>query len=225
MEGFLSNIKIEVNDKTYLKDPESSELGLRIISGSIDLIDEIGFEVFTFGKLAKFIKSTEASIYRYFESKHKLLLYITNWYWSWMEYRIAFGLANISSPEERLTKAIHILTESVKEDSSFGHINEVKLNRIINTESSKAYLTRHVDKENKDGIFVTYKELVAQIGSIVHEINPDYKYPHMLVSTIIEGTHLQRYFAEHLPRLTDQIEGEDSIRTFSIDLVIKAIKE
>ena len=33
----------------------------------------------------------------------------------------------------------------------------------------------------------------------------------MLVSTIIEGTHHQRFFAEHLPRLTNVVEGEDSV--------------
>ena len=91
-----------------------SDLGRSIISNSIVLIDKIGFEDFTFRKLANEIGSTEASVYRYFENKHKLLLYLTSWYWSWMEYRLVFGLANISSPIERLDRAIKILTEDVK---------------------------------------------------------------------------------------------------------------
>ncbi|NQY67845.1 MAG: TetR/AcrR family transcriptional regulator, partial [Flavobacteriales bacterium] len=86
MEALLSNIAIRVNNSIYLKDPESSDLGKNILGGGIDMIDEIGFEDFTFKKLAKEIGSTEASVYRYFESKHKLLLYIISWYWSWMEY-------------------------------------------------------------------------------------------------------------------------------------------
>ena len=81
MDRLLSNIKIQVNEKVYLKDPDSSELGKKIIRGSIDLIDEIGFEQFTFKKLAIKINSTEASVYRYFDSKHTLLVYITLWYW------------------------------------------------------------------------------------------------------------------------------------------------
>ena len=85
MEDFLSNITLKVNEHVYLKDPESSKLGKKIIQGSITLIEEFGFEAFTFKKLANHINSTEASIYRYFENKTKILLYITVWYWSWIE--------------------------------------------------------------------------------------------------------------------------------------------
>lgn len=224
MRNILANVTIQVNNSVYLKDPESSALGKRIIAGSIDLIDKLGFENFTFGKLAKAIGSTEASVYRYFESKHKLLLYLTLWYWAWMEYRLAFGLANIPSPEERLKRAVTYLTEQIEEDGSFEHINEVKLNRIVICDSSKAYLTKDVDVENSEGVYLGYKELVERVCEIVTEINPDYKYPHMLVSTVIEGAHHQRYFAEHLPRLTDSIEGEDSITNFYLDMVFKGIE-
>jgi len=111
----------------------------------------------------------------------------------------------------------------VEQDSNFSHNDEVKLNRIIISESSKAYLNKHVDDENKEGFFQDYKKLVGRISSIILEINPDYKYPHMLVSTVIEGAHLQRCFAQHLPRLTDVVAGEDSATEFSIQLVFTAI--
>ena len=224
MRELLSKLSIKVNEKIYLKDPESSELGQKIIMGSIDLIYELGFESFTFRKLGKHINSTEASIYRYFESKHKMLLYLTSWYWGWMEYKLVFGLANIPSAQEKLIRAIGLLTEQVEEDSSFAHINEKKLNSIVIAESSKAYLTREVDQENKEGAFLGYKQLVARVSDIVLEINPTYKYPHMLISTVIEGAHLQTYFADHLPRLTDVISGENAIQDFYREMVLKAIK-
>jgi hypothetical protein len=44
MQDLLANIKIQVNPKTYVKDPETSDLGKKIIQNSILLIDEIGFE-------------------------------------------------------------------------------------------------------------------------------------------------------------------------------------
>lgn len=218
-------MSIQVNEHVYLKDPETSELGRKIISSSIDLIDEIGLEAFTFKKVAAKIGSTEASVYRYFESKHKLLLYLITWYWAWMEYRLVFGLANIASPEERLERAIILLTEQVVEDGSFEHINEIKLNRIVICESSKAYHTKDVDEENKVGMFAGYKELVQRVCDVILEINPHYKYPHMLVSTMIEGSHHQRYFAEHLPRLTDIVKGEDAITEFYKEMIFKAIKD
>lgn len=225
MKQLLSSINIKVNENVYLKNPESSELGKKIIAGSIDLINEMGFETFTFKKLGQAIGSTEASIYRYFESKHKLLLYLNCWYWSWTEYKMMFGLANISSPEERLRKAILLLTQEVGEDNSFMHINELKLNQIVISESSKAYLTKEVDQDNKLGVYAVQKQLVQRVSDIILEINPTYKYPHMLISTVIEGAHLQRYFAEHLPRLTDTSDKDDYITAFYTELVFKAIEK
>ncbi|UKN00178.1 TetR/AcrR family transcriptional regulator [Paracrocinitomix mangrovi] len=214
MENWLPNITINISDKVFLKNPESTTLGKKIIEHSIIMIAELGFEQFTFKKLAQQIQSTEASVYRYFTSKHHLLVYVTHWYWGWLEYRIAFGTNNIDDPKERLKIAIDMLTQQVEEDSDFSHINEIKLNQIVIAESSKIYLNKSVDKENVVGYFQPYKNLVQRVCDIVLEINPDYKYPHMLVSTIIEGAHHQRYFAEHLPRLTDVIKGEDAVSCF-----------
>lgn len=224
MKNLLSNVSIQVNKHVYIKDPESSNLGQKIVSGSIDLLEEIGFEAFTFGKLANKIESTEASVYRYFESKHKLLLYLFNWYWAWMEYRIVFGTANIESPEERLKRAIKLMAEEIKEDGNFAHINETKLHQIVICEASKAYLNKNVDKENKEGVFLIYKDVVQRISDIILEINPKYQYPHMLVTTIIEGAHNQRYFAEHLPRLTDVSTEQDAIVDFSTKTILNSIQ-
>ncbi len=223
MSDLLPHIQIQVNEKMYLKNPDTSALGRRIIEGSVNLIVHLGFEQFTFRKLAQEIESTEASIYRYFESKHKLLLYLTGWYWGWMEYRLVLGLANIEDPVARLKRAITLLTEVITEDSSISHISEVKLHQIVISESSKAYLTKEVDAENKEGAFAGYKSLVGRVGNIVREINPEYRYPHMLISTAIEGAHLQRYFADHLPRLTDIDDKEDLTSAFYWDIIQKAI--
>lgn len=224
MNSITPRVEISVNEKIFIKDPKSSDLGLLILSGSIDLIDEIGFENFTFRKLAKRIKSTEASIYRYFESKHKLLLYLLAWYWGWMEYKLAFRLANVESSVEKLKRCISLMTEVVVEDQSFSHIDEVKLNRIIISESSKAYLNRFVDEDNKIGAFLPYKSFVDQVSTVILEISANFPYPHMLVTTVIEGAHHQRYFADHLPRLTNKIDGEDAVQTFYNKMVFDTIK-
>lgn len=225
MQELLSVLRIQVPEAIYIKDPESSELGKRIITGSIDLLDGIGFEKFTFRKLSREINSTEASIYRYFESKHKLLVYLISWYWSWMEYRLAFGIANIDKAEARLTRAIDLLTARIVEDSDFGHVNEMKLYNIVIAESSKAYLTRNVDTENNKGLFRGYKKLVARVCEIIQEINPEYPYPNMLISTVIEGAQRQRFFAVHLPGLTNKTKKGDAITVFYRDLVFAAIGE
>lgn len=224
MQNFQNKISIKVNENVYLKHPDSSNLGQKIVEGSIHLIDDMGFEDFTFKKLAKHIGSTEASVYRYFESKHHLLVYLILWYWGWQEYRLVMRTMNVDDPCERLKRCIAVLTERVEEDSNFSQINEVKLNRIVIAEASKIYLNKKVDKENEKGFFIQYKDVVQRVSDIILEINPKFKYPHMLVSTIIEGAHHQRFFAEHLPRLTDQIDGEDAIASFYQEIVLKAIK-
>ncbi|AEV33746.1 transcriptional regulator [Owenweeksia hongkongensis DSM 17368] len=219
----LPNISIQVNVNTHLKDPNSSELGQNIVDTSIQMMDELGYEHFNFKKLSKQIGSSEASIYRYFESKNKLLLYLTGWYWGWMEYKLSLKLANIENPEERLTRAINLLTEVAAEDSTFAHVSEVKLQRIVIAESPKAYLNKNVDNENKLGVFSDYKRLVSVVSDIILEIDPNYRCPHMLVSTILEGSHLQRHFSEHLPRLTDVDKKEDLITPFYLELAKKAL--
>jgi AcrR family transcriptional regulator len=62
-------VQLKMNEKLFVRNPEQTMLGRKIIQRSIQLIQENGFESFTFKKLAEEIGSTEASIYRYFENK------------------------------------------------------------------------------------------------------------------------------------------------------------
>jgi len=189
------------------------------------MLDEIGYEQFTFRKLAERIGTVEPSIYRYFRSKHALLLYLTAWYWSWMEYRLMLATVNVASPQERLRSALRELTQPIRDDEATPGIDEAALYRVVVAESSKVYLQRDVDVENRDGLFRSYKRLCRTVANIITEINPHYAYPVALISTVIESSHLQRYFAEHLPSLTEvkRAEPEGSLTAFLTDIVFKAI--
>lgn len=223
MFNLLSNLKISVPKTIFLKDPESSDLGKRIIEQAILLIDDIGFDSFTFKKLGSKIESNESSIYRYFESKHKLLIYLTSWYWAWIEYQLVFSTQNITDNEEKLTKAIEVVARKIERDSTFLHIDEVALNRIIVKENSKAYLTKDVDADNKEGYFQIYKRLVSRISQMILLVNPIYKYPSSLASTITDGALHQHYLKDHFKSITD---CNDSISpsAFFIEMTLKAIK-
>lgn len=203
MKHLLSQIHIEINNNLYLKDPQSSELGKRIIQNSILQIDEKGFEHFTFKKLGIQIGSNESSIYRYFENKHKLLLYLAAWYWGWKEYQLVFSTVNISNKAEKLEKAIQVLTRRVEKDSFVSHVDEVILNRVVVNEFSKSYLTKEVEKENKEGFFSVYNRLAFRLKDIIVEFNRDYPYPSTLASTILEGSLHQHFLKEHFPALTE----------------------
>lgn len=203
MQELLKNIKIQVNEKTFIKNPETSELGKRIVEQSITLIDEIGFDAFTFRKLGVIISSNESSIYRYFENKHKLLLYLTSWYWAWMEYQIVIQTFRIPNAIEKLEKIISVITAKTKSDSNFSHINEKLLNKIIINEYSKSFLTKEVDVENKEGYFFIYKRLITRIKDVIIQINNNYPFPASLASTLVEGSLHQHFLADHFPTITD----------------------
>ena len=223
MINLLSNLKIAVPESIYLKDPESSELGKRIIKNSIFLIDEVGFDAFTFKKLGFRIGSNESSVYRYFENKHKLLLYLTSWYWAWIEYQMVFDTHSISDPKKKLDKAIEMVTRSIKEDTQISHVNEIVLNRIIINENSKSYLTKEVDVENKEGYFVVYKRLIKRIKDMISEVNSKYKYPASLASTLVEGALHQHFLKDHFKSITD-CDASVTPAIFFKQLVFNAIK-
>ena len=214
-------VQIKMNEELYLRNPEGSELGKKIIENSILLIHRNGFEAFTFKKLAEEINSTEASVYRYFENKHRLLIYIVAWYWNWLKFQIIYETNNIVDPEIKLKKIIKLLASTVEDDDTTIHINESLLHQIVISEGSKVYLTKHVDDDNKHHFFKPYKELCAMVGDVILEYNKEYKYPKSLATTIIEMAHFQNYFMVHLPLLTDFSENKNTadIISFLEDLV------
>jgi len=220
-------LQIKMNEKLFLRNPEQTELGKRIIQHGIKLIHEIGFESFTFKKLAECIGTTEAGVYRYFENKHRLLIYITAWYWSWFQYRVKIETKNINDPEIKLKKVITLLAKTVEDDNKTLHVNESMLHQIIIAEASKTYLTKNVTEDNKELFFKPYKDLCAIIADIILSYNPKYKYPRSLASTIIEMAQFQIFFMYNLPSLTDfsKTKNESKVVSFLEDLVFSAIRK
>jgi len=197
------NISISLNPGLYLKDPQQSELGKRIIKHGILMIDELGFEIFNFKKLAEEMKSTEASIYRYFENKHLLLIYLVSWYWEWLNYMIQIKTFNIEDPKKKLEIILHTFVSISEENPTIDYVNESALHKVVIAEGTKVYHTKGVDEENNKGFFLNYKEIVTSVADVILEIKPDFPYPQALASNLYEMTNNHFYFADHLPRLTD----------------------
>ena len=220
-------LQLKMNEKLFLRDPEQTELGKKIINHGIQLIYKHGFEFFTFKKLAEDIGTTEASIYRYFENKHRLLIYLTAWYWGWLQYRVVFNTNNLKDPAVKLKKVIQLLATTVIDDEATLHIHEGLLHQIIISEGSKAYLTKHVFEDNKEQLFKPYKDLGAVIADIILECNTSYKFPRSLATTIIEMAHFQNYFMTNLPSLTDfgKSKNELKVVAFLEDLVFCSIRK
>jgi AcrR family transcriptional regulator len=225
----MGKLVFKLNKHLFVRDPQSSELGQKIVGTSALLIDRLGFENFTFKKLAEEIGSTEASVYRYFENKHRLLLYLIDWYWNWLEYRIDLHIMNVSDKAERLRIALRILTEEKNLDPTFQGIDERALHRIVVAEMDKTYLTKQVDDDNKVGLFLQFKSVSKKIAEMISAINPQYEFARSLSSTILLAINQQLFFAHHLPSLSDirhqASQKHDTLYTFLETIIFKSIKK
>ncbi len=198
------DIRIKMNEKLFLRNPEESALGKKIVKHGLLLINKLGFEDFTFKKLAADVNTTEASIYRYFENKHRLLVYIITWYYSYLEYKVVFSLNNISDPKIKLQSILKLIAEEpIANNLNFEFLSEADAYQLVIWEGSKTYLSRNIGKDNKDRLFKPYKDLCERFSLIIKEYNPKYKYPHSLASSIMEIAHSQSFFKQNLPSLTD----------------------
>ena len=219
------DFKIKMNEKLYLRNPEGTEVGKQIIKTGVILISELGYEQFTFKKLAVEIGSTEATVYRYFENKHKLLIYIIDWYWAFIEFQVIFQLNNITNPAEKIKKLIDILIWEDNAETVFSELDQQALYYIAIAEGCKTYLSQQVDNHNKDFLFKPYKELCGRIALLFKEYNPKYKYPSSLASTLVETAHMQYYFMHHLPQLGEYSKKKNpkEIEVFLEQLVFGAL--
>ena len=167
--------------------------------------------------------STESGVYRYFQNKHQLLTYLINWYWGWLEVKMAQEFMLLNSPQDKLKRAIELLVLPMEQDERIPHIDERVLQRVVVAEYPKIYLTKDVDHENKEGYFLGYKQICETLSQLALQINPNYPYPHSLFATIIEAAQSQQFFAEHLPRLSDSSGSKNEIVRFLTDMTLKSL--
>ena len=221
------DIRIKMNEKLYLKNPEQSIIGKKIVSEGLKLINQLGFENFTFKKLAQEIETTEASIYRYFENKHRLLVYLITWYWSFLEYKIIINTQHISDPKSKLKAIIKLLvTEPEIHKGELEYLSEKEASQLLKWEGSKAYLTRNVNNDNKDQLFKPFKDICKRISSHILDLNPNYKFPNSLATTLLEMSHAQKFFMENLPALSESKKSKNKhLIDFLEDLVFKSIEQ
>lgn len=219
--NIIDRFQIPVLEQIALRNPQATNLGKRIIEGSIIQFDELGYEQFTFKKLAQAVHTTEASVYRYFSCKQKLLLYLVNWYWGRIECKLLLETQS-DSPKERLEKALQILLKPKAIDLSTA--NEYRLQRIVIHEAPKVLLTKQVDSDHQIGYHQTYSDVVDLLANMILSYQPQCNYAQMLVTTILEGSLQQRFFAQHLPEVTNSSEQEDAVYVFYQQLLFKYLQ-
>ena len=117
---------------------------------------------------------------------------------------------NIEQPKRKLKIIIETLVYASKDNPSIEYVNESVLHKLIIAEGTKAYHTKSVDDENRDGFFVNYKKLTQKVADVITEIQPGFPYPHALASNLFEMANNHIYFALHLPRLKDVVVKDNN---------------
>jgi len=208
MEGVKINVSI--SEGIFIKNPLETNLGKKVISNAIELFCDLGYEEFNFKKLANKAETTEASVYRYFENKFRLLVYLSEWYWDFMYFVMMLDIRNLKNPHKKLKQAISTLVNSRNSILTPKYINQNKLHLIIIENASKVLHTKNVDELNKEGYYRNYKKIVSQLSQLIMEINSTYSFPVSLASILIEQSLNNEYYIEHLPNLTDKFEKPPS---------------
>ncbi|WP_339922376.1 TetR/AcrR family transcriptional regulator [uncultured Cyclobacterium sp.] len=222
MHRILNNTIIPVKPGIFIKDPLSSDLGKKVLEESLVLIDELGMEAFNFKRLSAHVGSTEAAIYRYFENKHKILLYYINWYWGWLEHNLVYGTANMDSPKDKIKMAVNLLVVGPSFHKNL-YLNISLLRRVVTEESSKAFMTKEVDSENSNGFFDQFYNFSERVVNIFLEYNPNHPFPKAFVSTLIWSTLLNSFCSKHVPDLIeDDFIGQDKV-DFYYNLVFNSL--
>lgn len=224
MQSLMQVWQTKLNPGLYKKDPASSELGTRIVIEGLSLISDSGFDKFTFKKLAERLHTTESSVYRYFDNKHRFLIYLVSHYWLWQEYHLIFRLQNIDSIEERLNRAIDTLCSVHQLNWPFEHLNRAEMYKIMIDTSIRTYYSDEVDEENKAGFFSDYKRLHNRIVHLITEYAPNYPYPKALVSCCMENIQVQIYYRHHLPSLTEINDDTNSMFDFIKQIIFQTLK-
>jgi len=222
MNRILNNTIIPVKPGIFIKDPLSSDLGKKILEESLVLIEELGMEAYNFKRLSAHVGSTEAAIYRYFENKHKLLLYYINWYWGWLEHNLVYGTANMYSPKDKIKMAINLLVEGPTFDENL-YLNISLLRNVVIEESNKAFMTKMVGSENNSGFFDQFYNFSERVVHIFSEFNPNFPFPKAFVSTLIWSSVLNAHCSKHVPSLIeDNFCGQHKV-DFYYNLVFNSL--
>lgn len=209
----------------YVRDPRSTEVGQALLREGATLFLELGLEGFTARKLAERADTTEATVYKYFKNKHRLLQYYFQLYWMWLEQQIKVFTAVLETPEQRLIKAVEIICDIPEVAADPGVVSKGTLRELVKSEGAKAYYHVQVDKDNALRLFSPYKQLVSFVADRIAEVRPGEPFPRSLATTLVEMAHSLDFYSHHLPSLTDFPQGAPAgaLKDYIVNLLIQTL--
>lgn len=199
----MTQYAFRLSQALFLKDPLASEVGRTLIKEGAPLFLEQGLEGFTVKKLAARAGTTEATVYKYFQNKQRLLQYYFQLYWTWLEQQIKVFTTVIEDPREKLRQSVRLICDIPSVAADPGLVTKEDLHALVVAEGFKAFLHAKVDADNEKKLFAPYKQLVNYLAALIREADPSHKYPVAFATTLVEMAHSLEFYREHLPSLTD----------------------
>ena len=221
----MSKYSFNLSSDLYLRDPLSSDKGKAILREGAPLILKTGLEAFNARKLAEAASLTEATVYKYFANKQKLLQYYFQLYWTWLEQQIKVFTAVEDDPHQRLLKAVRILSEMPAVAADPGLVSKGVLRKLVVQEGAKAYHHAEVDADNAKKLFAAYKSVTGLLAEMILAVDKDHPYPYSLSTTLLEMAHSLEFYRDHLPSLTDFPRDQDQAKLtgFLVHIVNRSI--
>lgn len=208
----MSKYSFSLSSDLYLKDPLSSDKGKAILRESAPLIVQMGLEAFTAKKLAESADITEATVYKYFANKQKLLQYYFQLYWTWLEQQIKVFTAVEEDPYLRLIRSVRILSEMPAVAADPGQVSKEVLRQLVVQEGAKAYHHIKVDADNDMKLFAPYKSVTKLLAEMILAVDKEQPYPYSTATTLLEMSHSLEFYRDHLPSLTDFPRDQDQAK-------------
>lgn len=224
MQKILEHYTVSLDKALYAKDPVSSDIGKDILRESVKILAREGLEAFTFKKLATAMSSTETTVYRYFNNKHQLVMYLSSWYWTQLEWKIVFATANIPDPKEQLLRVVEVLSEKAHHDPRSSIVNEELVQKIVTRDAFKVFEISWESDAQKKGYYKAFQDLNDRIADIIHRCDKTYKFSRALATTLVETAQRQMCFRNDLPHLTDVGKSEKQTQEFLNSLVYNITK-
>lgn len=167
MEKLLERFAFHPSNALYVKDPLSSPVGMQILASAVPMIQSAGLEGLTFKKLAFEMKSTEATIYRYFSNKQQLLMYSMSIYAAALQMRLMLTTSNITQPQDKLRAAIKSLLEVPRRDGTLEGMRMIHLHAIWCAEMPKHMDGSLAENSQRKAWYQDITDLVARLKDVM----------------------------------------------------------
>lgn len=192
-----------------LKDPMGSAIGQALLRDGLELMIELGYEGFTFRKLAERSGTTEVTVYKYFANKQRLLQYYYQLYWLWLRQLGSQQVERHSDARKALSGIVEALCGVWPRSIPSLQLEPKALRSLVIAEGMKSYLHKQVDADNAQRLFQPYKALSAFVAERLLACRADVPWPRSFATTVIEMAHSLPFAMEHLPSLTELSNRKD----------------